>query len=241
MLTDVTIQPVMFVLLFAFVFGGSIARRRVPPTASGCCRGSWPRRSPSRPSSSPSASPPTSTRASSTGSARCRSRAPSVLIGRSISSLIHSSDRHRGHVADRPRHRLAHPRRRAEALLAFALLLLFGFAMIWIGILVGSAMRSVEAVNGVMFTDDLPDHVPRQHLRADRADDRRGCARSPSGTRSRSLVAGPARALGQHAAGPPDAALPLHHPVLFAAGWSVLIAVAIAPLALRAFNRRTSE
>ena len=37
MLLDVTIQPVMFVLLFAFVFGGSIAvqRRRRPATASG--------------------------------------------------------------------------------------------------------------------------------------------------------------------------------------------------------------
>ena len=36
MLLDVTIQPVMFVLLFAFVFGGSIAiRARRPATASG--------------------------------------------------------------------------------------------------------------------------------------------------------------------------------------------------------------
>ena len=43
MLLDVTIQPVMFVLLFAFVFGGSIA---VPGRATGssCCPGSWSRR-----------------------------------------------------------------------------------------------------------------------------------------------------------------------------------------------------
>ena len=40
---------------------------------------------------------------------------------------------------------------------------------------------------------------------------------------------------------PADAQLPLHHPELFAAGWSVLIALVIAPLALRAFSRRTSE
>ena len=31
-----------------------------------------------------------------------------------------------------------------------------GFAMIWIGILVGSAMRSIEAVNGLMFTTIFP-------------------------------------------------------------------------------------
>jgi ABC-type multidrug transport system permease subunit len=40
---------------------------------------------------------------------------------------------------------------------------------------------------------------------------------------------------------PPDAALPLQYPIAFALGWSVLISVAVAPLALRAFNRRTGS
>ena len=44
----------------------------------------------------------------------------------------------------------------AEATLAFALMLVFGFGMIWFGILIGSLMRSVEAVNGVMFTVLFP-------------------------------------------------------------------------------------
>ena len=35
MLMDVTIQPVMFVLLFAFVFGGSIAVPGTSATGSG--------------------------------------------------------------------------------------------------------------------------------------------------------------------------------------------------------------
>ena len=79
-------------------------------------------------------------------------RRSAVLIGRSVASLLHSSIgvivmaitglaigwRIRNSVS--------------EAVLAFALLLLFGFAMIWFGILIGSLMRSVEAVNGVMFT-----------------------------------------------------------------------------------------
>ena len=92
MLMDVTIQPVMFVLLFAFVFGGSIAvrpRGRLPRVADGRDHGPDDRLR--RRSSWPSASPPTSTRASSTGCGRCRSTRPSVLVGRSISSLIHSS------------------------------------------------------------------------------------------------------------------------------------------------------
>ena len=80
----------------------------------------------------------------------------SVLIGRSVASLVHSSIgvvvmavtglaigwRIRGGVG--------------EAVLAFVLMLVFGFGMIWFGILVGSLMRSVEAVNGVMFTVLFP-------------------------------------------------------------------------------------
>jgi ABC-type multidrug transport system permease subunit len=79
-----------------------------------------------------------------------------ILVGRSMSSLTHSfigiivmsltglivGWRIRGSVLD--------------ALAAYGLLLLWGFAMIWVGILVGSAMRSVEAVNGVMFTTMFP-------------------------------------------------------------------------------------
>jgi len=45
---------------------------------------------------------------------------------------------------------------RAVTGLAFALILLFAFSMIWFGILIGSVMRSVEAVNGVMFTVLFP-------------------------------------------------------------------------------------
>ena len=52
LLMDVTIQPVMFVLLFAFVFGGSI---KVPgaatATGSSWSPGSWRRRWSSRRSS----------------------------------------------------------------------------------------------------------------------------------------------------------------------------------------------
>ena len=41
-------------------------------------------------------------------------------------------------------------------MLGYLLLLLWGFAMIWVGILVGSSLRSVEAVQGVMFTVIFP-------------------------------------------------------------------------------------
>ena len=40
--------------------------------------------------------------------------------------------------------------------------------MIWVGILVGSAMRSVEAVNGLMFTTIFPITFLVQRLRPHR-------------------------------------------------------------------------
>jgi hypothetical protein len=43
MLLDVTVQSVMFVLLFAYVFGGSIEVPGGAATRSSCCRGSWRR------------------------------------------------------------------------------------------------------------------------------------------------------------------------------------------------------
>ena len=43
-----------------------------------------------------------------------------------------------------------------DGVLGFLLLLMFGFALIWLGIWVGSLMRTVEAVQGFMFTVMFP-------------------------------------------------------------------------------------
>ncbi len=50
-----TIQPVMFVLLFNYVFGGAILLPPASTTSTSCCPGSSPRRSPSGPRKRPSA------------------------------------------------------------------------------------------------------------------------------------------------------------------------------------------
>src|SRR4028119_2509355 len=155
MLLDVTVQSVMFVLLFAYVFGGSIA---VPGTNY-------------REFLVPGIMVQTMVFSSAVVAMgltndlqkgivdRFKSlpiSRSSVLVGRSISSLIHSSIgiavmgvtglligwRIRNGVLD--------------GVLAFLLLLLFGFAMVWLGIWVGSLMRSVEAVQGFMFTVMFP-------------------------------------------------------------------------------------
>ncbi len=39
----------------------------------------------------------------------------------------------------------------------------------------------------------------------------------------------------------PGAELPLRHPVVFTIGWIVLLTAVLAPLAIRAFRRRTTD
>jgi ABC-2 type transport system permease protein len=57
----------------------------------------------------------------------------------------------------RSAHRLAYPQRCRGRLRAVLLLLMFGFAMVWLGIWVGSLMRSVEGRSrGFMFTVMFP-------------------------------------------------------------------------------------
>jgi ABC transporter DrrB family efflux protein len=239
LLLDVTIQPVMFVLLFAYVFGGSIAvagsnyREFLVPGIMGQTivfasfivaiglTSDLDKGIVDRLKSLPI------------------SRA-SILVGRSLSSLIHSSIgiavmaltglligwRIRGGVLD--------------AVLAFALVLLFGFAMIWIGIWVGSIMRSVESVQGFMFTVMFPltfvanTFAPTQNM--------------PTWLRHiaewnpvSSLVQAMRELWGNGPAASDNAAWPLHHPVLVTVAWSVLITAVFAPLAVAAFRRRSRD
>lgn len=238
MLSDVTAQPIMFVLLFAFVFGASITntggasyREFLLPgiqaqtivfsafvVASGITadveKGIIDR----------FRSLPIS-----------RS---SVLIGRSIASVIHSS---LGvlvmaltglAIGWRIRNGVA------EAVLAFALLLLFGFGMIWFGILIGSLLRTVEAVNGVMFTALFPvtflanTFVPTEPMP-------RWLRVIAEWNPVSSLAQAMRELWGNGGPAPAGAQLPLHHPVLATVLWSLALTAVFAPFALYAYKRRT--
>lgn len=240
MLLDVTIQPVMFVLLFAYVFGGAID---VPG------KGNY------REFLLPGIMVQTIVFSSAIVAIgisndlakgivdRLKSlpiARSSVLVGRSISSLIHSSI---GIAVMSATGLLIGWRIRDGVLngaLAFILLLVFGFSMIWLGIWIGSLMRTVEAVQGFMFTVMFPitflanTFVPTSGM--------------PSWLR---FVAewNPVSALTQACRelwgnGPvaaPGAAWPLHHPVLVTIVWSVVLTAIFAPLALRAFAQRSRD
>ena len=239
MLLDVTVQSVMFVLLFAYVFGGAIAvqgsnyREFLLPgimvqtmvfssaiVAMGL------------------------TNDLQKGIVDRFKSLPiprsAVLVGRSLSSLIHSSIgvavmgltgllvgwRIRNGVAD--------------AVLAVALLLLFGFALIWLGIWVGSLMRTVEAVQGFMFTVMFPltfvanTFAPPESMPP--------WLRAVAEWNPVSALTQACRELwGNGLPAAADAAWPLQHPVAVSIAWSLLLTAVFAPLAVAAFRRRSRD
>ncbi|MDV8001187.1 ABC transporter permease [Rhodococcus sp. IEGM 1408] len=238
-LADVTIQPVMFVLLFAFVFGGAISvaggnyREWLLPgimaqtmafssfvVASGLCND-----------------------LNKGIIDRFRTlpiQRASILIARSASSLIHSSI---GVVVMSLTGLVVGWRIRSgiiDALLGYLILLGFGFVMIWIGIVVGSRLKTIEAVNGVMFTTTFPitfvanTFAPPESM--------------PTWLRViaewnplSSVVQAMRQLWGNAPAVGPDAALPLQHPVLASLLWIVGLTVVIAPIAVKAFDARTRD
>jgi ABC transporter DrrB family efflux protein len=127
-----------------------------------------------------------------------------------------------------------------EAIGGFALLILFAGAMIWLGTLVGVIARSPDAVQGFAFMTVFPltflsnAFVPVSGL--------------PDGLRQiaewnpvSSVVAGVRTLFGNPTAIPSDAAWPLQHPVIAGVFWSVAFLAVAAPLTIWFFKRRTTE
>jgi ABC transporter DrrB family efflux protein len=239
MLLDVTVQPVMFVLLFAYVFGGSI---NVPGTSY-------------REFLLPGIMAQTIIFSSAIVAIGLTSdlekgivdrlkslpiSRSSVLVGRSLSSLIHSGI---GIVVMSLTGLLIGWRIRdglINGILGYLLLLLFGFSMIWLGIWVGSLMRSVEAVNGFMFTVMFPltfvanTFAPTQNMP--------NWLQFIAEWNPVSALTAACRELwGNGLAPTADAQWPLRHPVLASVAWSIIFTAVFAPLALAAFRRRSRD
>jgi ABC-2 type transport system permease protein len=238
-LLDVTLQPIMFVLLFAFVFGGvidvpggdytayliggilvqSIAFGMMGPgvsIATDLGEGMVDR----------IRSLPTSRSAYLLGHFLAELAAAGVAIvvlaatGFAVGWSIDSSV--------------------LEAVGGFALLVLFAAAMIWLGTLLGVLARSPDAVQGVVFMTVFPltflsiAFVPVEGL--------------PDGLRQvaewnpiSAVVAAVRTLFGNPMALPADAPWPLAHPVIAAVAWSVAILAIAAPLTIARFRKRTTE
>jgi ABC transporter DrrB family efflux protein len=127
-----------------------------------------------------------------------------------------------------------------EAVGAFALLALLAAGMIWLGTLLGVMARSPDAVQGVLFMTVFPltflsnAFVPAAGL--------------PDGLRQvadwnpiSAIVAAVRTLFGNPTALPADAPWPLAHPVIAAVAWSLALLALAAPLAIRRFLSRTTD
>jgi ABC-2 type transport system permease protein len=126
-----------------------------------------------------------------------------------------------------------------EAVACFGLLFLIAIAMIWLGTLVGVLARSPDGVQGVAFVAVFPltfianTFVPVGGL--------------PDGLRQVaeynpiSAWAAAVRTLfGNPTAIPDGAAWPLEHPVIASIAWCLGILALVVPFTLRAYRRRTT-
>jgi ABC transporter DrrB family efflux protein len=125
-----------------------------------------------------------------------------------------------------------------HAIAGFGLLLLVAFVMLWLGILLGTVARSPDAVTGIVFLVIFPltfianAFVPAGTLP--------GVLRTFANWNPISaLVAAIRELFGNPTAVPADAAWPLHHPVVSALMWCVGLLVIVVPLALATYRRRT--
>ncbi|WP_217924219.1 ABC transporter permease [Miltoncostaea oceani] len=129
----------------------------------------------------------------------------------------------------------------AKALAAYGLMLAWSFAMIWIGVLMGSMLPSPEAVQGVAFTVIFPvtfiasTFVPVGTLPGVLQTIAEWNPVTTLSEALRSLFGNPAGELGEN---PP---WPIDHPVLYTLIWAVGIVVVCAPLAVRAYRRSTTD
>jgi ABC-2 type transport system permease protein len=238
-LLDVTLQPIMFVLLFAFVFGAAIA---VP---DGNYReymvGGVLVQSLGFGVMGPAVSIATDLREGVVDRLRSLPMARSAYLGGhvlaelgalaisvvvlSLSGLVVGW----GIYSDLP-----------HAIAGYGLILLFAFAMLWCGTLLGVVIRSPDAAQGVVFLVVFPmtflanTFVPLSGF-------------SPwlrviaSWNPVSSLAAAVRTLFGNPTAIPPDAPWPLQHCVLVSALGSLLLIAIAMPAAIRVFRRRTMQ
>ncbi len=238
-LADATIQPVMFVLLFAFVFGGAIDvpgegsykeflmggifAQTIVFGAFGVALALSQRPHQRRDRPLPLAADPARERA-----VRPRRDEPAPLAAADPA-----------HVGDGLRRRLAYPHRGVPtSLVGYGLMIVFSFAMIWIGVLLGSIVATPEGVQGVAFVAIFPVTFIASTFVADDHPAHGVCGRSPSGTPRRRWRTPYANCSATPAASRRRAASwPLLHPTAYTLLWTAAIVAICAPIAVRAYRR----
>jgi ABC-2 type transport system permease protein len=127
-----------------------------------------------------------------------------------------------------------------HAAAGFGLLLLVAFSMLWLGMLLGSVVRSADAVQGIVFIVIFPlTFVANAFVPAGTLP---GVLQTVAEWNPISAMAAAVRTLfGNPTATPADAAWPLQHPVVSSLVWCALILAVTVPLAIAAYRRRTED
>jgi ABC-2 type transport system permease protein len=127
-----------------------------------------------------------------------------------------------------------------DAIGGFALLLLFAAAMIWLGTLLGVVARSPDSVQGVVFMTVFPlTFLSNAFVPAAGLPD--GLKQVADYNPISAVVAAVRTLFGNPMALPADAPWPLTHPVLAAVAWSAALLAIAAPLSIARFRARTTE
>ncbi len=127
-----------------------------------------------------------------------------------------------------------------EAIAAYGLIILFAFSMVWMGTWLGLSVRSPDSAQGVVFLVVFPmtflasTFVPLDGLTP--------VLRTIASWNPVSVLAAAIRELfGNPTALPTNAAWPLRHAVVSSILCCGLIAAVSVPMAIRAFRKRTSD
>jgi ABC transporter DrrB family efflux protein len=126
-----------------------------------------------------------------------------------------------------------------KAVAAYGLLLLFGFAMSWIGAWMGLSVKSVEAANTAGFIWLFPltflsnAFVPTTGMP--------GFLQTVAEWNPISSVVSAARELFGNPNPFTSGSLPGRYPIVFSLGWSALILIVFVPLAVRKYRSATSR
>jgi ABC-2 type transport system permease protein len=127
-----------------------------------------------------------------------------------------------------------------EALGGVALLVAFASAMIWTGTLLGVIARSSDAVQGFVFMTVFPlTFLSNAFVPVDGLPD--GLRQIAEWNPVSAVVAATRTLFGNPTAVPDGAAWPLQHPVVMAVGWTALALAVTIPLTIARFRARTTE
>jgi ABC-2 type transport system permease protein len=128
-----------------------------------------------------------------------------------------------------------------EAIGGFAMMFAFSFAIIWLGVLLAAAVGTPEAVQGIAFIFIFPltfvasTFVPTSTLPEPLKTFAEWNPISTVADSLRKLFDNP----GAHP--PPDAPWPMHHPIEYSLIWIVAIVLICAPIAVKMYQRSISS